>query len=140
MVSLPQPMHSAVNPIQVITSLCRSCIFGPDLSRDIINIRRYTWKSLTNTFGSEIVGIFYDALSVSSLGRIGSIGITQDDRTSTLALEGLPRIPVTHSRPILKGNPMCLFISIGNFAHVQKLEVRRVQSRCTGLCIHQRQY
>jgi hypothetical protein len=51
--------------------------------------------------------------------------------------EDLPSIPVPRGIPQL-GHSLAsaYFISIGTFSLVKKLEVRKVESRCTGICIH----
>jgi hypothetical protein len=120
-----------------MTSHRRTCIFGPHVPRVCSQLRHYAWTNLSKYPGSEVTGIFYDALLVSSRNQITTIGITQVAKPNNgLIVEDIPRIPIPYRMPSMPGTvSMSSFISIGTFSKVQRLEVYRLGARCAGISI-----
>lgn len=81
--------------------------------------------------------MFYDALSVSSSVNIMSIGITTDTNSGNTPAADIPSIPITGETPMMDGTIVTgPFVSKATLTHVERLEVRKVGNRCTGLCIY----
>lgn len=123
-----------------MTSYNRTCVFGPSLHSTIIRDFRYAWTRLSKDSRSDVIGIFYDALSIRSSGTksIMNIGITQDIKPAhRSATQELPRIPMLSYIPPIRGTIATSgYLSIGNLSHIQRLRVRRVGPRLTGMLIY----
>jgi hypothetical protein len=98
---------------------------------------QYAWTCLNKESGPDIIGIFYDALSMRPLNKIANIGITQDINPGhSFAKQKLPRIPVAWRRPRMLANEVTgLYLSVGTLSLVQSLRVRRVGLRFMGVSI-----
>jgi hypothetical protein len=101
---------------------------------------RYAWTRLSKDSRSDVIGIFYDALSIRSGGMksIMNIGITQDIKLAhSTTTQELPRIPMLwYIPPIRRTIVTDGYLSIGNLSHTQRLRVCRVGPRLTGMLIH----
>ncbi|KAI9733481.1 MAG: hypothetical protein M1818_007229 [Claussenomyces sp. TS43310] len=125
--------------VLVTTNSKRICIFGPSLHSSAIRDWQYSWTRLSSNSGSDVIGIFYDALSIPPGGvkSITNIGITQDTKLGyDCGADDLPKIPMLGCIPPIKGCVITSgYLSIGTLCHTQRLRVRKIWPRFTGTTI-----
>ncbi|RFU29934.1 hypothetical protein B7463_g6401, partial [Scytalidium lignicola] len=126
--------------ILITTNFNRTCVFGPSLTPSIIRNFHYSWTRLSKNLRSNPIGIFYDAISVRRNGAkfLTNIGITEDSQLEVSArTQHLPRIPVLEQVPPIHGTIITSgYLSIGNLGQVERLMVRKVGPRFTGMSVH----
>lgn len=117
------------------TNFSRSCVFGPCLPQPVITGCQYAWVPLTR--GSDVLGIFYDALAIKRCGRITNVGFSQDVKPQhKFVAEDLPRIPFPRHRPDI-GQDMItgIYFSNSKLDQIKRLRICQRGSRCTGMSI-----
>jgi hypothetical protein len=97
------------------------------------------WSVVSEGSSGSVRGLFVDVLdSVVYVGPIGSLGVIVNPEKKWLA----GRVPtgvtiqVANSEPPFLSNHELSFLSTATVLNVRKLQIRKVDDRCAGLCIH----